>query len=64
MDCFKWLDLKEKFMVVMKIKLCDEWCEIMEGIDICFVFVLLMVEVLIYKYNVDRKIFEIIDGVV
>ena len=37
MDKSKWPELKQKVMDVIRTKTRDEWCEIMEGTDICFV---------------------------
>ena len=64
MDRSKWPELKEKLMAVIKTKTRDEWCEIMEGTDICFAPVLSMAEAPEYKHNADRGTFETIDGVV
>ena len=64
MDRSKWPELKAKLMAVLKTKTRDEWCEIMEGTDICFAPVLSMAEAPAYKHNTDRNTFETIDGVV
>jgi alpha-methylacyl-CoA racemase len=64
MDRSKWPELKAKLMTVIKTKTRDEWCEIMEGTDICFAPVLSMAEAPEYKHNTDRGTFETIDGVV
>ncbi len=39
-----WDDLKQRFKDVFKSKTRDEWCEIMEGSDVCFAPVLSMTE--------------------
>ena len=59
-----WTDLKQKIMAVFKTKTRDEWCEIMEGTDICFAPVLSMSEAPSHKHNVDRQTFVEIEGVV
>lgn len=64
MDRSKWADLKQKMMTVFKTKTRDEWCEIMEGTDICFAPVLSMAEAPTYKHNADRGTFETVEGVV
>ena len=64
MDRSKWPDLKQKIMAVFKTKTRDEWCEIMEGTDICFAPVLSMSEAPSHKHNVDRQTFVEIEGVV
>jgi alpha-methylacyl-CoA racemase len=64
MDRSKWPELKAKVMSVMKTKTRDEWCEIMEGTDICFAPVLSFSEAPTYKHNVDREVFTEIEGIV
>lgn len=64
MDRSKWPSLKAKLIAVMKTKTRDEWCEIMEGTDICFAPVLSMAEAPGYKHNTDRGTFATVDGVV
>ncbi|MEO0549370.1 MAG: CaiB/BaiF CoA-transferase family protein [Pseudomonadota bacterium] len=64
MDRTAWPDLKAKLMNVFKTKTRDEWCEIMEGTDICFAPVLSMAEAPDYKHNKDRETFVEYDGVV
>jgi alpha-methylacyl-CoA racemase len=39
-DKQKWPELKERFAEIFRSKTRDEWCEIMEGTDICFAPVL------------------------
>ncbi len=64
MDRSKWPELKTKMIAVMKTRTRDEWCEIMEGTDICFAPVLSLSEAPNYKHNVDRGTFVEIEGVV
>ena len=45
MDKSAWADLKLRFEGIFKAKTRDEWCEIMEGSDVCFAPVLSMSEV-------------------
>lgn len=63
MDQQKWPELKEKIAKVFKSKTRDEWCEIMEGTDVCFAPVLSMTEAKNHPHNVARKTFVEIDGV-
>jgi alpha-methylacyl-CoA racemase len=44
MDRSQWPAMKERFRALFKSKTRDEWCEIMEGSDICFAPVLTMSE--------------------
>ena len=64
MDKSAWPSLKEKTAAIFKTKSRDEWCEIMEGTDICFAPVLSMSEAPGYKHNVDRETFIEVEGVV
>ena len=64
MDATKWPELKEKMTKVFKTKTRDEWCEIMEGTDICFAPVLSLPEAWEHPHNVARKTFVDVNGVV
>ena len=44
MDQSQWSKLKERLDAIFKSKSRDEWCEIMEGSDVCFAPVLAMSE--------------------
>ncbi|MCZ7629839.1 MAG: CoA transferase [Microthrixaceae bacterium] len=41
----------------------DEWCEVMEGTDVCFAPVLTMSEAAAHPHNVQRKTFVEYGGV-
>jgi len=62
-DRSKWPEFKKKIAEIFKTKTRDEWCEIMEGTDVCFGPVLTMGEALKYPQNVARKTFVEIEGV-
>lgn len=62
-DREQWPQMKETFAEVFKQKTRDEWCEIMEGSDICFAPVLSMSEAPHHPHNVARQSFVEIDGV-
>ncbi len=64
MDFQKWPELKEKLAAIFKTKTRDEWCEIMEGTDVCFAPVLSFSEVQQHPHNAARKTFIEVDGVV
>lgn len=64
MDKGKWPQLKEKLATVMKSKSRDEWCEIMEGTDICFAPVLSIGEAKDHPHNKARETIVERDGVV
>jgi len=63
MDRSKWPDLKKILEKKFKEKTREEWCEIMEGGDVCFAPVLSLEESINYKHNKDRETFVNIDGV-
>jgi alpha-methylacyl-CoA racemase len=62
-DSESWPELKNKIADVFKTKTRDEWCEIMEGTDVCFAPVLTMAEAVEHPHNVARELFVEIDGV-
>lgn len=59
----KWPELKEKLTVVFKSKTRQEWCEIMEGSDVCFAPVLDLIEAQSHPHNVARKNYFELDGI-
>ncbi len=60
----KWPELKEKLIAMIKTKTRDEWCEIMEGTDICFAPVLTLAEAPSHPHNQARGTFVEYEGVV
>jgi alpha-methylacyl-CoA racemase len=58
-----WLRLKVKMTEVFKTRTRDEWCQIMEGSDVCFAPVLSMAEAAEHPHNKARETFVEIDGV-
>jgi len=64
LDQSKWSDMKAKLQEVILTKTRDEWCEIMEGTDVCFAPVLDFIEAQSYHHNVARKTYIEVDGMV
>ena len=64
MDKNSWPALRENLENRFKEKTRDEWCQIMEGTDICFAPVLSMKEAINHEHNVERKSFFELDNVV
>jgi alpha-methylacyl-CoA racemase len=62
MDPSEWPKLKEKIAAVFKAKTRDEWCEIMDGTDVCFAPVLTFEEAINHPHNVERGTFVEVDG--
>ena len=64
MDKTSWSALRENLEIRFKEKTRDEWCEIMEGTDICFAPVLSMSEAITHDHNVERNSFFNLDNVI
>jgi len=63
MDRSQWPALKAKLAEVIKSRTRDEWCEEMEGTDVCFAPVLSMEEAAAHPHNVARGTFADREGV-
>ena len=63
MNPAKWPELKEKLAAVFKEKTRDQWCELMEGTDVCFAPVLDFDEAPKHPHNVARETFVEVGGV-
>ena len=63
-DRAHWPLLKQRFEEVFRSKTRQQWCEIMEGSDVCFAPVLSLEEAPQHPQNVARRTFVEIDGVV
>jgi len=63
MDASKWPELKTKMAAVFAQKTRAQWCEIMEGTDICFAPVLTLGEAYEHPHNQARQTIVEIDGV-
>ena len=63
MDRENWPAMKKTYAAIFQQKTQDEWCEIMEGSDICFAPVLSMSEAPNHPQNVARDSFVDILGV-
>jgi len=58
----QWPALKEKLTVLFKTKTRSQWCELMEGTDICFAPVLSLTEAKDHPHNVERQAFVDVGG--
>lgn len=58
-----WPRQKEKLTAIFLTRSRDEWCEIMEGTDVCFAPVLSLGEVPCHPQNIARGLILEIDGV-
>ena len=64
MDSRKWPELKAKCVALFRQKTRQQWCDLMEGTDICFAPVLDMAEAPLHAHNQARANFTSIDGIV
>lgn len=63
MDVSRWPELKADLTRVFRTKTRDEWCDIMEGTDVCFAPVLSIFEAPEHAHNKARNSFYAVDGV-
>ena len=59
-----WPEQKEEIKKIFLNKTRDEWCELMEGTDVCFAPVLDMSEAPQHPHNKERKTFIDLEGVI
>ncbi len=64
MDATEWANLKDRFAAVFKTKTRDQWCELIEGTDVCFAPVLDMDEAPVHAHNKARRTFVEVDGII
>jgi len=64
MDKVQWPTLKERLSEIFLTKSRDEWCDVMEGTDVCFAPVLTMSEATQHPHNVARGTFVDVAGIV
>lgn len=64
MNPARWPAYKDKLTAVFKTKTRAQWCELMEGSDVCFAPVLSLAEAATHPHNVARATFRELDGVV
>ena len=63
LDLTKWPEFKERLTEIFKTKTRDEWCDIMEGTDVCFAPVLSLDEAKDHPHNRTRNTFIEVEGV-
>jgi len=61
-DKSRWPAAKDKLTVLFKSRTRAEWCDLMEGTDVCFGPVLNLAEAAKHPHNVARNAFVEIDG--
>lgn len=63
-DRSRWPDNKELVAELFRTRTRQEWCELLEGTDVCFAPVLSMAEAVDHPHNQARGVFETREGVV
>ena len=63
-DKRQWPDLKAEIAAIFKTRTRDEWCELIEGSDVCFAPVLSMSEAPDHPHNLARGTFTEVAGIV
>jgi alpha-methylacyl-CoA racemase len=62
-DRRSWDQMKQRFRDLIRQKTRDEWCELMEGEEVCFAPVLPLSEVATHPHNAARGVIVELDGV-
>ncbi len=62
-DRAEWPAMKERLAAIFRTKTRDEWCELMEGSDVCFAPVLAIPEAVEHPHNVARGTFVEVAGI-
>jgi alpha-methylacyl-CoA racemase len=63
MDRTAWPAMKDRLAAVIRTRTRDEWCQLMEGTDVCFAPVLGMAEAPSHPHNQHRRTFVDVAGV-
>ncbi|TXS90196.1 CoA transferase [Parahaliea maris] len=62
-DQSRWPEQKQRLTEIFKQKTQAEWCEIMEGTDVCFAPVLSFLDAPSHPANVERQTYIEVDGI-
>jgi alpha-methylacyl-CoA racemase len=63
MDRARWPEMKQRLAAIFATRTRDEWCERMEGTDVCFAPVLSMDEAAQHPHNIHRNTFVEVAGI-
>jgi alpha-methylacyl-CoA racemase len=64
MDRNRWAELKQRLAAVFRTRTQAEWCELLEGTDVCFAPVLAPLEAPAHPHHRERGTFVEVDGLV
>lgn len=62
-DAGRWPELKERMAAVFRSKTRSQWCELLEGTDVCFAPVLDLDEAPLHPHHTARGSFATVDGI-
>lgn len=62
-DRQQWASNRDRMAALFRTRTRDEWCEVLEGTDVCFAPILSMSEAPAHPHNAARKTFVEVDGV-
>jgi alpha-methylacyl-CoA racemase len=62
-DRSSWPQRKEQLAAIFRTRTRQEWCDLLEGTDVCFAPVLSMTEAYEHPHNVARGTFVTIEGI-
>lgn len=62
-DRGRWPELRRRLAEVFRSRTCEEWVQAFDGVDACVTPVLSLAEAPLHPHNVQRNVFEIVDGV-
>jgi alpha-methylacyl-CoA racemase len=60
----RWPELRAALTIAFRMRTRDEWCQLLEGTDVCFAPVLSLEEAAQHPHNVARRTFVDVEGVV
>jgi alpha-methylacyl-CoA racemase len=63
-DKARWPEFKERVAAVVRTRTRAQWCELLEGSDVCFAPVLSLAEAHEHPHNAHREVFTEVAGVV
>lgn len=61
-DFSRWPEMRQRFEQLFRTRTRDEWCELLEGTDVCFAPVLNLEEAARHPHNRARRTFMEVDG--
>lgn len=57
-----WPQMQQRLTDIFRSKTRDQWCDVLEGTDVCFAPVLSISEAPLHRHNVSRQVFVEVNG--